>query len=160
MTGWVIITLRSAQLAGLSVSTKQLQRAKNFVNSVAAGPDGARGSRSCSMEGRPASDAMTAAGLLAGLYLGWDKDEADLQAGRDYLMAHRPPLSADTLGPLSYYYYATQVLHHLEGDDFDVWNHLMREHLLRLQRTSGDLDGSWNPRGDDGIAWTRRRCHS
>ncbi|MEX0668830.1 MAG: hypothetical protein WD060_00020 [Pirellulales bacterium] len=150
VTGWVIIALRSGQLAGLSVSTKQLQLAERFVDSVAAGPDGSRGSRYCSTAGRPASDGMTAAGLLARLYLGWDKDEADLQAGRDSLMAHRPPLSADTLGPLSYYYDATQVLHHLEGDDFDVWNHLMREHLLRLQRTSGDLAGSWNPRGDDG----------
>ena len=48
-----------------------------------------------------------------------------------------------------HYYYATQVLHHLEGSDFDLWNHRMREHLIRLQESEGHAAGSWNPQGAD-----------
>jgi hypothetical protein len=53
------------------------------------------------------------------------------------------------LGAIYYYYYATQVLHHLEGPNFDLWNHRMREHLIRTQEKSGHRTGSWNPEGVD-----------
>ena len=148
-TGWVIIALRSGQLANLSVSTKQLRKAEDFVESCAAGPEGAKGSQYRYERGKPATQTMTAAGLLSRLYLGWSKEEPELQAGRKYLMERAPPKSADALGPMYFYYYATQVLHHLEGEDFDAWNHLMREHILRLQVTSGDQEGSWSPQGVD-----------
>jgi hypothetical protein len=148
-TGWVIIALRSGQLANLSVSTKQLRKAESFVDSCAAGPENALRSQYRYERGKPVTQTMTAAGLLSRLYLGWSKEEPDLHAGRKYLMERTPPESADSLGPMYFYYYATQVLHHLEGDDFDTWNHLMREHILRLQVTSGDQEGSWNPRGVD-----------
>jgi hypothetical protein len=64
-------------------------------------------------------------------------------------MENLPPESASQLGSLYYYYYATQVLHHLEGSDFDLWNHRMREHLIRLQESDGHAEGSWNPAGAD-----------
>lgn len=149
VTGWVVIALRSAQLANLSVPMKQLRKAERYVESVVGGPDDAPASRYRYEAGKPETVTMTAAGLLSRLYLGWSREEPDLNAGRDYLMEHMPPAYGETLGPLYYYYYATQVLHHLEGEEFDLWNHRMREHLLRLQRTSGDLEGSWNPRGSD-----------
>jgi hypothetical protein len=149
VTGWVIIALRSGQLANLSVSSKQLRKAEEYVDSCAAGPDSALRSQYRYERGRSATKSMTAAGLLSRLYLGWSKEEPDLQVGRKYLMEFMPPESASSLGPMYFYYYATQVLHHLEGDDFDAWNLRMREHLLRLQVTSGDEDGSWNPQGVD-----------
>ncbi len=58
-----------------------------------------------------------------------------------------PPKSASSLGQIYYHYYATQVLHHMGGEDFDLWNHLMREHLIRTQQSGGHKDGSWNPQG-------------
>jgi hypothetical protein len=50
---------------------------------------------------------------------------------------------------LYYYYYATQVLHHMEGMDWDLWNHYMREHLLRTQIKEGHATGSWDAEGAD-----------
>jgi hypothetical protein len=47
--------------------------------------------------------------------------------------------------PLYYYFDATQVLHHLEGEEWDKWNHPMREHLIARQQGNGNLEGSWNP---------------
>jgi hypothetical protein len=49
-----------------------------------------------------------------------------------------------------YSYYATQVFHHMGGDDWDWWNTGpngktgMRELLIAAQ----DKDGSWDPKGD------------
>ena len=38
-------------------------------------------------------------------------------------------------------------LHHLEGNNFDLWNHRMREHLIRTQEKDGEFKGSWKPDG-------------
>ena len=65
------------------------------------------------------------------------------------LLQNLPPESATSLGQMYYYYYATQVLHHLEGTEFDLWNHRMREHLLRTQEKQGHQAGSWSPEGVD-----------
>lgn len=149
VTGWVVIALRSGQFAGMGVPAKQIRKAERFVESLACGPADAAASRYRYDAERPESRPMTAAGLLSRLYLGWKRDEPDLAAGEDYLMEHIPPSQARALGPSYFYYYATQVLHHVESEHFDVWNYRMREHLLRLQRTSGDLEGSWDPQGCD-----------
>ena len=99
--------------------------------------------------GRRRSSSLSAAGLLTRQYLGWKKDEPDLLAGAQYLMQNLPPESGANLGAIYYYYYATQVLHHLEGPNFDLWNHRMREHLIRTQEKTGHKTGSWNPEGTD-----------
>ena len=92
---------------------------------------------------------MTAAGLLTRQYLGWRKDEPDLLAGCEYLMQHLPPESGSNLGAIYTYYYATQVLHHMEGPNFDRWNYRMREHLIRTQEKTGHKAGSWRAEGTD-----------
>ena len=37
----------------------------------------------------------------------------------------------------------------MEGPNFDLWNHRMREHLIRTQEKTGHKAGSWNPQGTD-----------
>jgi hypothetical protein len=71
-------------------------------------------------------------------------------AGVKYIMENLPPESGTAVGGSYYYYYATQVLHHMEGPDFDLWNHRMREHLIRCQEKTGHKAGSWSP---DGVDW-------
>lgn len=153
VTGWVILAVRSAQLAGLRVLQDPLIRAGRFVDNCAAGPEGLKKSRYGYQPGTPENVALSAAGLLSRQYLGWAKDDRQLEAGSKYLMANLPPESGEALGPIYYYYYATQVLHHLEGENFDLWNHRMREHLIRSQEKTGHAAGSWNPQGAD---WGQR----
>ena len=43
-----------------------------------------------------------------------------------------------------YNYYATQVLHHWGGPEWDRWNSVMREHLIRTQIRDGHATGSWD----------------
>ncbi len=149
VTGWVFLAIRSAQLTGIDVLKPPLVRAGRFVDSCAAGPLEAKNSRYSYTPNTPEKLSLSAAGLLTRQYLGWKKDEPDLLAGAQYLMQNMPPESGATLGPIYYYYYATQVLHHLEGSNFDLWNHRMREHLIRTQEKSGHKTGSWNPQGTD-----------
>ena len=153
--GWQFLAIRSGQLAGLMIEKDPLVRASRFVDSCAAGPPEARKSRYAYMppsEENPkpqATPSLTAAGLLTRQYLGWRKEMPDLVAGVRYLMENLPPESGTSLGPIYYYYYATQVLHHMEGGEFDLWNHRMREHLIRTQIRQGHKAGSWDPQGTD-----------
>lgn len=149
VTGWVFLAIRCAQLTGFTVLRPPLERAERFVDSCAVGPAEAKNSRYAYTPGTPERLALTAAGLLTREYLGWKKDEPNLLAGSAYLMQNLPPESGSSLGAIYYYYYATQVLHHLEGPQFDLWNHRMREHLIRTQQKSGHRAGSWNPEGVD-----------
>lgn len=147
--GWMFLAIRSGQLAGLTIDKDPLIRAARFVDSCAAGPAESRMSRYSYMPEGTAGHSVTAAGLLTRQYLGWKKDTPALLAGVKYLMTNLPPESGTNLGPAYYYYYATQVLHHMEGDEFDLWNHRMREHLIRTQQREGHKAGSWNPEGAD-----------
>ncbi len=149
VTGWVFLAIRSAQLTGIDVKRLPLTRAGRFAESCAVGPEEAKLSRYAYMPGQEEKIALSAAGMLTQQYLGWRKDEPDLLAGAEYLMKHLPPESASKLGSIYFYYYATQVLHHMEGPNFDLWNHRMREHLIRTQEKSGHKAGSWDPNGTD-----------
>lgn len=149
VTSWVFLGIRSAQLTGIDVLKPPLIRAERFVDACAVGPPEAKSSRYSYQPSGQATVALTAAGLLTRQYLLWPKSEPNLTAGCAYLMQNLPPESGTTLGPIYYYYYATQVLHHLEGTNFDLWNHRMREHLIRTQEKSGHKAGSWSPEGAD-----------
>ena len=154
VTAWVFLAIRSGQLAGLPIGHSSLTRAERFVDSCAVGPEGAKFSRYSYLPPTPETPApeklsLSAAGLLARQYLGWSKDNPDLSAGCQYLAQHLPPESGNQLGEIYYYHYATQVLHHMEGADFDLWNHRMREHVIRTQEKEGHKAGSWSPEGTD-----------
>jgi hypothetical protein len=150
---WQFLAIRSGQLAGLMIGSDPLIRAERFVDSCAAGPQDSVKSQYCYQPGEGAKSvrpSLTAAGLLTRQYLGrWKKENPDLAAGCRYLMQNLPPDSGDSVGAIYYYYYATQVLHHMEGADFDLWNYRMREHLIRTQEKSGHRSGSWSPTGSD-----------
>lgn len=148
--GWQFLAIRSGQLAGMPIGDDPLIRAERFVNSCAAGPPGAEKSQYSYLPGEKPRISTTAAGLLTRQYLlKWRKDHPDLVAGCKEIMKNLPPESGTTLGPIYYYYYATQVLHHMEGQEFDLWNARMREHLIRTQEKTGHQAGSWNPKGTD-----------
>ena len=93
---------------------------------------------------------MTAAGLLCKMYLDWDENQGKLRAGIRVL---------DEMGPnpddMYYNYYATQVMHHWGGPEWDRWNKVMREHLIQTQILDGHATGSWNVADPHGYAGGR-----
>jgi len=149
VVGWVFLAIRSGQLAGLKIDESPLVRAGRFLDTCGVGPEPYKLSEYCYQPGGEPKISLTACGLLTRQYLGWKKDNAHLLAGIKKIMTQLPPASAQNVGSLYYYYYATQVLHHMEGEEWDLWNHRMREHLIRTQEQSGHRAGSWSPEGCD-----------
>jgi hypothetical protein len=143
VTGWVVMALQSARMAGLNVPQNTLYRISGFLDKVAR-----EGGRLYSYTpGNRWSPSMTAEGLLCRQYLGWAADNARLLEGVDVLLDN--PID-EGYQDVYYWYYATQVLHNMEGDAWVKWNSVMSAYLPKKQLTKGREHGSWTPRRD---AW-------
>jgi hypothetical protein len=96
------------------------------------------------------TNSTTAAGLLNRLYLGWGPRNASMIAGCDELMDFLPPVDPKAPGKdIYYWYYASQVMHHMGGEYWNTWNPRMREYLIKSQERQGHKAGSWDPTGDE-----------
>ena len=145
VTGWYVMGLQSALMAGLDVPSPTLRRVSEYLDTVAV-ENGSR-YRYCRYQRVPGaySLAMTAEALLCREYLGWKQNDPRLLRGAQYLLDnHIDWENRDVY----YWYYATQVLHHLDGEYWDQWNRVMREVIPRRQVRSGKERGSWDPQGD------------
>jgi hypothetical protein len=78
-------------------------------------------------------------------YLGWKHDDERLRRGVDYLLMN--PVNYGDQN-VYYWYYATQVLHHMDGKDWDKWNAVMRQQVPEHQVQTGPEKGSWSPSED------------
>jgi hypothetical protein len=129
-------------MAGLEVPVPTLPRVGAYLDTVAL--DG--GSFYKYQPVRQASSpSTTAVGLLCRQYLGWEQNDPRLVKGAQFLVEHGIDWKNRDI---YYWYYATQVLHHLGGDSWDRWNLVMREVLPSYQVKDGKEEGSWNPDGD------------
>jgi hypothetical protein len=149
VVGWQVMALKSAQMAGLDVPTRTLTGATKWLDSCAT-PDGGGYGYTGPQDG---ASAMTAAGLLCREYLGWGPRNPGLASGVKKLLTALPD---SDLGRTSMYYnyYATQVLHHVGGEPWDVWNKKIRNQLLKTQDKGQDAQhphqiGSWDPKIDN-----------
>lgn len=142
VTGWFVMGLQSALMAGLDVPSPTLQRVSKYLDSV-ADYGGAYYKYQPNRGGHSVS--MTAEGLLCRQYLGWKHDDPRLQEGVAYLLDN-PIDWGDT--NTYYWYYATQVMHHMEGDAWDRWNRVLRDSVPKQQVMTGAERGSWSPDGD------------
>jgi len=144
VTGWFVMALQSARMAGLEVPTPALDNIRGFLDSVSR----ESGSQYAYQTSTGATRSMTAEGLLSRQYLGWTHADGRLQRGADYLVEHLPSWDAGERN-VYYWYYATQVCHHMEGRHWRTWNHVMRDLLPRHQVRKGREQGSWDPGGDE-----------
>lgn len=146
VTGWVMMALQSARMAELEVPQRTLYAIEGFLDKVAR--DGGR--KYAYDAFRPQwSLAMTAEGLLCRQYLGWSQDDEKMVDGAKLLAAN--PIEFNTeYQDVYYWYYATQVLHNMEDDNWNRWNAVMKRELPARQVMEGKETGSWDPKGD---AW-------
>ncbi|MEK6236346.1 MAG: hypothetical protein N2C14_16690, partial [Planctomycetales bacterium] len=142
VTSWVVMALQTARMAGLEVPAETLTRVDAYLDKASS----AGGSQYGYQPGSASSETLSAAGLLCRQYLGWKQDDPRLLKGADVLLANDLPDYNDR--SVYYWYYATQMFHHLEGDRWKKWNGAMRDMLVRGQDKSGVNAGSWSPEGD------------
>ncbi|MBA4063928.1 MAG: hypothetical protein C0501_09490 [Isosphaera sp.] len=166
IVGWQIQALKAAQLGkDIVVDAGVIRKAIGFLNLAGADPDGKdpQSSRKSAYGYQDATRArpgtsLTAVGLLCRYYIdNWTPDNAGMQAGVLGLTKRGPgqPGKGGLLD-MYYYYYATQVVHFFDGDEWKEWNEGklvggkrqggMRDWLISLQVTKeGANFGSWEP---------------
>ena len=154
VTGWYVMALISARMAGLDVDSEVLERVHPFLDSVQrrAGsnrPD-AEGERYAYMSYSAPTPAMTAEGMLCRLYLGWDTKDPRIVEGAEFLVGNPIAMEKDRVS-YYYWYYATTTLHHIGGQAWTAWNQSMKEVLPKMQIASGRERGSW-PTDEDNHA--------
>jgi len=141
VTGWMVMALQSARMAGIEVPSPVFDLINQFLDSVAR----EEGSQYAYQSRQGATLPLTAEGLLCRQYLGWPRDDPRLNAGVEYLLNNLPRWDNRNV---YYWYYATQVCHHMEGKAWQTWNGEMRSLLPEQQVKRGTERGSWDPRGD------------
>ncbi len=137
VTGWFVMAFQSGLMAGLEVQSPNLDMVNKFLDRVAH--EG--GSQYSYQIGTAPLLSMTAEGLLCRQYLGWKHDDPRLRAGVDILLKNRIEYSEDP--NIYYWYYATQACHHMDGDDWNLWNEALRREVPAAQIKTGPNSGSW-----------------
>jgi hypothetical protein len=141
VVGWQLMALRSAQMSDLKVPKEVIERSNRFLDSVQLNKKVARFAY---MPGHEMSETMTAEGMLCRMYAGTPTGDPAITAAADYLLQQFPP--AIRYANMYYWYYGTQVMHHLGGSRWKRWNDKMKPLLLKLQDQEGHEAGSWKPR--------------
>lgn len=140
VTGWFLMALHTARMASLEVPEDVLRKASEFLDKVQS----SEGSQYAYLAGGHPTPAMTAEGLLSRQYLGWKRNDARLVAGANSLLSL--PIKMDSSErDVYYWYYATQMLHHMEGKYWQEWNKAMSIEVPRAQVKEGREAGSWDP---------------
>ncbi|TWT36227.1 hypothetical protein KOR34_11290 [Posidoniimonas corsicana] len=143
--GWILMAMRSAELADIPIKPEVWDGMERFVRSTQCGPHLAlAGYRPNS----PPSHSMTAESLYCRQILGRPiPGQASMQAV-DFI-ARQPPSG----GKANYYawYYATLALHHHRRTSASAenawrdWNDALKRALVNSQVSDGVNKGSWSP---------------
>ncbi|MCE9554008.1 MAG: terpene cyclase/mutase family protein [Planctomycetes bacterium] len=148
VVGWQVMALKSGQMAKLQVNQRALDGAKKFLAAASGSEYGAKFGYTPGAGGTP---TMSGVGLLCRQYLGAAKDDPGLIEGSKYLMVNLPDPNANR--NIYYWYYATQVMHNMQGDDWQTWDLKMRRTLKKTQERQGCAAGSWDPDKPTADAW-------
>lgn len=140
VTGWMIMALRSGQMAGLAVNSYTFESSRRWLRAVAKGESMGLYSY---LPYREVTPTMTAVGMLCQQYLGMRPNDPSMLEGKRYLMNNLP--SNDDMRNVYYWYYATLTMHNFLGPEWDAWNRTMRRALISTQSRTGCATGSWDP---------------
>jgi hypothetical protein len=151
VTGWCLMALHTARMAGIDVPDEAFSRASHFMDLV-ADSSGARYRYQPSDDESKHTAALTAVGLLGRQWLGWQKDEIAMRQGVKYLLdeKHKPEWAPGKRNVYEWYYSA-QVLHNVGGEEWKAWYSGLQTQIVEAQKRRGsrkapdDIQGSWDP---------------
>jgi hypothetical protein len=158
VTGWYVMQLKSAKIAGLKVDAMSFEGAIKFLDSCEEVPAKVKvedsgyddGKHRYGYTGRGAMVNTTSIGILCRLFLGWKPEE--FTGAAMWLQRTNPPSWSADLGPANgggwpmyYMYYTTLTMFQLGGEHWRTWNEGLKKVLTDNQRKEGDARGSWDP---------------
>ncbi len=159
VTGWAVMALTSARMAGLRVDLAAFDGAKAWLDNVTEPGYGRAGyTKRGNGPARPAdvmdkypadkSESLTAIAVLTRIFCGADKDDAFVRKGTNICLKVLP-LWDEAAGTIDFYYwyYGSLAMFQVGGEPWKKWNEAMKTALVGSQRTSRDDDrrGSWDP---------------
>lgn len=150
VTGWIVMALQSARMAGLDVPKDSLDKVSYYLDDVAQYD----GSRYPYQKGGDVRLSMTAEALLLRQYLGWKRNDPRMEAGVKWITAPENLVDFERDRNVYFWYYATQVAHHFEGEHWERWNNVMRKVLPEKQVPRGKDGGSWDPNSPTPDQWS------
>lgn len=142
--GWQVMTLKSAELAGIPVPGTTWTRVESFLRRVRRG---SAGGLACYRPETPATRTMTAEAMFCRQLLAHGGDESVNSAAQsEAIESLSQELPAASRRNLYYWYYATLALHNAKDDSaraaeaWDDWNQALTTALITTQQD----DGSWS----------------
>jgi len=144
VTGWQLMALHSARMAGLTVPEETFVLARGFLDKIGGGKHG--GLYGYQQRG-DLSRAMVATGMFC--------RQLDLVAPSDPMMQESARLiqqhpMKDSKPDLYYVYYATLALYQHQGPIWLEWNAQLKKILHAIQKKDGSWDPSSSMTGDGG----------
>ncbi|MBN1394147.1 MAG: hypothetical protein JW959_03920 [Pirellulales bacterium] len=136
--GWQLMTLKSAELAGIPITAKTREGIVRYLRSVSSGTYGGRASY---RPGESPSRPMTAEALVCWQFLGLARQHPACNEAGDYLLEEVP---GEGDYNLYYWYYATLGMYQLQGQHWQRWNEAMRDAVVARQVKQGRQAGSWD----------------
>jgi Squalene-hopene cyclase C-terminal domain len=162
VTGWNLMALKSAKIAGLKVDNAGFQGTMSWLEKATRLRDGrcAYSGRSTKVTKGGGSMAMCAAGALMRQFMGIQRGDPVLRAAAKTMDKYPPQWKEKGSNAINlyYWYYGTLCMFQMGGNHWSGWNKAMKGALLPNQRqggptdgTANDVDGSWDPLGGGGV---------
>lgn len=159
VSGWMLVALRAGDLAGVKTDPVALDGVRTLL---AASMSPGEPSRYAYNPRKPdqrrnelSVACMTAVGGLMRLHTGETPTAPGVVATAAALAAMKPSYGSPTTKARDAYlwYYASQVLVHTAGHDWQAWYASLVDTLEAPQHTEGLVAGSWDPLGATPDRW-------
>lgn len=137
--GWAVLALRSGRAVGFPVPDDCIGGVQAWLDGVGSGKSGGLSRYQPWKEVTP---TMTAEAWVCRWFLKLDPNAKRNREAADYLIEHGPDRDPYNL---YYWYYGTLAMYQQGGDDWRRWNDAVRDRIVRKQRTTGHMTGSWDP---------------
>ncbi|RLS34197.1 MAG: hypothetical protein DWH81_15800 [Planctomycetota bacterium] len=138
--GWHLMSLKSAQAAGMEIPLANRQKMILFLQQRGQGRAGGLASY---RRNESPTVAMTAESLFCKQMLGLPREHPSCDEAVKFLLTNPPTRQSMNLYS---WYYSTLALYQYGGDAWEQWNSRLRDLLIAEQVTTGEFAGSWEPR--------------
>jgi hypothetical protein len=157
-TGWAVMALKSAELAGLSFPNSAYEGARKWLDEVTE-ENTHRVGYTAKNTGKVYDagknerfthhETLTAAGMVARIFMDKNGSDPRLSGGVQLLVKDTPRADANEID-YAYWYFGSMALFQYDGPtgtSWKRWNEKMKDVVLKGQRAAkeGEKSGSWEP---------------